>query len=134
MTRATAFGSVLIETHQLADPRPQDVATPDDGSEPVRRRPADRNWPVTARDSRQSSNATGQEEDDENQQQQADASTRAVAPAPAVPPRRQRPEECEDQDDNQNRCKHQLPLREVLAVTRFAGTSEMAHSPGRCLT
>jgi hypothetical protein len=80
---------------------------------------------VTARDSRLPSYAAGQDQDDEDQQHESEASTRAIAPAPAVPPVWQRPEEREDQDDNENRCKHQLPLREVLAVSRFAGTVEM---------
>jgi len=89
---------------------------------------------VTARDSRLPSYAAGQDQDDEDQQHEAEPSARAIAPAPAVSPGRQRPQEREDQDDNENRCKHQLPLREVLVVSRLAGTTEVAHSPGRCLT
>jgi hypothetical protein len=114
MARPTVFGSTPRKRarSRMLGPRldPQDVAVLDDVLELVRRLP-DRDRTVTARDSWLPSYAASHEQDDENQQHEADAPTRTIAPIPAVPPRRQRPEEREDQDDKENRCKHQLPLR-----------------------
>jgi len=65
----------------------------------VLRCPADPDWALSACNSRPPLDTARQEQDEKNHEHDADAATRSIAPVPAVPPRRERSEEREDQDE-----------------------------------